>query len=261
MRSERVSTFRAVLLGLLTGAFALILGACASAEFREPEGAKAAPMAPMAGRVGIMSLLGNELKHVHAASTPFGNFEKGYNTQFDFNGFVVEELRKGMLTKTPYQPVVVAPTGALMKAAGTWQGTWDGKKFGDTYQREFDGIIAQNRLDMLVVISCPTIDDGVFGSGQKLTGSGLYTRTFLGSTHAAVFSTLQFFRIVGKPAQLVVPVAPADDRSIGDLDNIKLPDDLNDLPARYLVPVYDPLRTIVRNKVTGWLALPRKIGA
>lgn len=248
-------TFRGVLVGL----FAVILAACAAPNYRAPAGADKGPvMAPMMGRVGILSLLDNRLKHVNAGT--LGGSEKSYDTQFDFNGFVVEELRKGMLTKTPYQPVVVAPTGALMRAAATWQDTWNGKTFGGTFQREFEGIMAQNRLDMLVIVSCPKIDDGQMG-GEDLSGSGLYTRSFLGTRSAAVFSTLQFFRVVGKPAQLVLPVAPANDRSIGDLPNIALPKDLDDLPPRYLFPVYDPLRTIVRNKVAGFLSLPRKIGA
>lgn len=246
---------RAVLFGLFT----VILAGCAGApNYKSPSSEVKTPlMAPMMGRVGILSLLDNRIKHVHAGTV--GGSEKSYDTQFDFQGFVVEELRKGMLTKTPYQPVVIAPTGALLRAATTWQDTWNGQTFGGTFQREFEGIMAQNRLDMLVVVSCPEIDGGI--GGQDLSGSGLYTRSFLGTRSAAVFSTLQFFRIVGKPAQLVLPVAPANDRSIGDLPNIALPEELDDLPARYLFPVYDPLRTIVRNKVAGFLSLPRKIGA
>jgi hypothetical protein len=246
---------RAVLFSLFT----VILAGCAGApNYRSPSSDVKTPlMAPMMGRVGILSLLDNHIKHVHAGTV--GGSEKSYDTQFDFNGFVVEELRKGMLTKTPYQPVLVAPTGALLRAADSWQDTWNGKTFGGTFQREFEGIMAQNRLDMLVVVSCPKISGGI--GGEELSGSGLYTRSFLGSRSAAVFSTLQFFRIVGKPAQLVLPVAPASDRSVGDLPNIALPEDLEDLPARYLFPVYDPLRTIVRNKVAGFLSLPRKIGA
>lgn len=217
-------------------------------------------MAPMAGRVGIMSLLGNELRHVHAGTTPFGNHAKDYNVQFDFNGFVVEELRKSLLTRTPYQPVIVASTGALRQAASTWQDSGDGKTFAPALQREFDGIIKQNRLAMLIVISYPVIGDGQLITGQKLSGSGLYTRSFMGSTKAAVFSTLQFYRLVGTPAQLVRPIAPTDERSIGDLPGIRLPDDLEDLPARYLAPVYEPLRIIVRNKIAGLISLPRKLG-
>lgn len=217
-------------------------------------------MAPMAGRVGIMSLLGNELRHVHAGTTPFGNHAKDYNVQFDFNGFVVEELRKSLLTRTPYQPVIVASTGALRQAASTWQDSGDGKTFAPALQREFDGIIKQNRLAMLIVVSYPVIADGQLITGQNLSGSGLYTRSFIGSTKAAVFSTLQFYRLVGTPAQLVRPIAPAAERSIGDLPGIKLPDDLEDLPARHLAPVYEPLRIIVRNKIAGLISLPRKLG-
>ncbi|WP_420465174.1 hypothetical protein [Panacagrimonas sp.] len=222
----------------------------------EPEGVQA----PMAGRVGIMSLLGNELRHVHSGTTPFGNHEQDYNVQYDFGGYVMEELRQALLTRTPYQPVAVAATGALRRDASTWMETWDGEKFAETFQREFDGIISQNRLSMLIIVAYPTVSDGVFGTRQKLRGSGLYTRSFFGDTEAAVFSTMQFYRIAGKPAQLVQPVSAPSDRNIGDLPNAQLPDDLEDLPPRYLGPIYQPLRLIVQNKLAGLVALPRKLG-
>lgn len=220
----------------------------------EPKG----PIAPMAGRVGVMNLIGNELKHVHAGT--FGGSERAFNVQYDFGGYVMEELRKALLTKTPYQPVVVNSTGALRKAAHEWQGTWDGERFGDVYQREFDGIIKQNQLAMLIIVSYPPMKDGQFLSGTELIGSGMYTRSVLGSTKVAVFSSLQFYRLVGVPAKLVMPIAPADDRGLGDLPNVKLPDDLEELAPRYLVPVYEPLRTIVKNKIHGLVSLPRKLG-
>lgn len=217
-------------------------------------------MAPMAGRVGVMNLLGKELQHVHAGTTPLGNHQKSYVVQYDFAAYVVEELRKALVTQTPYQPVLVNPTGALIRSSNNWQDTWNGTGFAPVFQREFDGIISQNRLAMLIVVSYPTIDDGVVGTSQTLTGSGLYTRTLLGRTKAAVFSTLQFYRIAGKPAQLVLPVISPGDRSIGDLPNSHLPDDLDDLPARYLGPVYEPMRVIVQNKIKGLVELPRKLG-
>lgn len=222
----------------------------------KPEG----PQAPMAGRVGVMSLIGNELRHVHAGTTSFGNHDQSYDVQYDFGGYVAEELRKALLTRTPYQPVPVGATGLLRRDARTWMDTWDGKRFAEQYQREFDGIIEQNRLAMLIIVAYPTIDDGVLGSRQKLHGSGLYTKTFLGSTKAAVFSTLQFYRLVGHPAQLVQPVSAANDRNIGDLPNANLPEELKNLPARYLAPVYQPLRQIVQNKIDGLVSLPRKLG-
>lgn len=214
-------------------------------------------MAPMAGRVGIMSLLGNELSHVHSGT--IGGHRKDYNVQYDFNGYVLEELRKGLLAKTPYQPVMVASTGALRKAASTWQNPVPGGGFAPTLQREFDGIIKQNRLAMLIVVGYATIGDGQIG-GRQLSGCGLYTRSFFGSTNTAVFCTLQFYRLVGAPARLVRPIAPDDERSIGGLPNVKLPEDLDDLPPRYLVPVYGPMRTIVQNKVAGLVSLPRNLG-
>lgn len=220
----------------------------------EPKG----PVAPMAGRVGVMNLIGNELKHVH--SSTFGGHERAFNVQYDFGGYVMEELRKALLTKTPYQPVVVNSTGALRKAAHEWQGTWDGERFSDVYQREFDGIIKQNQLAMLIIVSYPPMKDGQFLSGTELIGSGMYTRSVLGGTKVAVFSSLQFYRLVGVPAKLVMPIAPADDRGLGDLPNVKLPDDLEELAPRYLVPVYEPLRTIVKNKIHGLVSLPRKLG-
>lgn len=213
-------------------------------------------MAPMAGRVGVMSLLGNELKHVHASGFGIGGSEESYNVQYDFNGYVMEELRKALLTKTPYQPVMVNSTGLLRRDAAIWASTWNGKTFAADYQREFDGIIKQNQLAMLIIVSYATIGDGQIIGGRKLHGSGLYTR----GRKAAVFSTLQFYRLVGRPAQLVLPIAPEDERSVGDLPNAQLPKDLDKLPARYLVPVYEPLRTLVQNKVHGLVSLPRKLG-
>lgn len=212
------------------------------------------PMAPMAGRVGIMSLLGNELRHVHASL--IGGHEQSYNVQYDFNGYVMEELRKALLTRTPYQPVSVASTGALRQAANTWQDSWDGTQFAPTFQREFDGIIKQNRLSMLIIVAYARSGDGQLIGGRTLSGSGLYTR----GQKAAVFSTLQFYRLVGEPAKLVLPIAPRDERSIGDLPDANLPKDLDNLPARYLVPVYAPLRTLVQNKIHGLVSLPRKLG-
>ncbi len=212
------------------------------------------PMAPMAGRVGIMSLLGNELQHVHAGT--FSSAEHSYNTQYDFNSYVMDELRRALLAKTPYQPVNVASTGALRQAYNTWQETWDGNGFAPTFQREFDGIIKQNRLSMLIVVAYAKTGDGSVIGGTKLSGSGLYTR----GRKAAVFSTLQFYRLVGSPAQLVRPIAPDGERSIGDLPNAQLPKELDDLPPRYLVPIYEPLRTLVQNKVYGMVSLPRKLG-
>lgn len=217
---------------------------------------ESAVMAPMAGRVGVMSLLGNELKHVHSTSFGMGGDEQSYNVQYDFNGYVMEELRKALLAKTPYQPVQVNSTGLLRRDAAKWVSSWDGKTFGPDYQREFDGIIKQNRLAMLIVVSYDTIGDGQLIGGRKLNGSGLYTR----GRDAAVFSTLQFYRLVGTPAQLVYPIAPDGERSIGDLPNAQLPKDLDDLPPRYLVPIYEPLRTLVQNKVYGLVSLPRKLG-
>lgn len=214
-------------------------------------------MAPMAGRVGIMSLLGNELTHVHAGT--FGGHRQDYNVQYDFNGYVVEELRKNLVSKTPYQPVMVQPTAALLKAGSSWQKT-SGGAFAPVFQREFDGIIKQNRLSMLIVVSYATLGDGQLMSSRDLRGSGLYTRSFLGTTQAAVFSTLQFYRLVGEPARLVQPIAPEGERSVGDLPNAKLPEELDELPPRYLVPVYGPLRTIVQNKIAGLISLPRKLG-
>lgn len=213
-------------------------------------------MAPMAGRVGVMSLLGNELKHVHASSLGIGGNEQSYNVQYDFNGYVMEELRKALLTKTPYQPVMVNSTGLLRRDAAKWASTWNGQTFAPDYQREFDGIIKQNQLAMLIIVSYATIGDGQIIGGRKLNGSGLYTR----GRNAAVFSTLQFYRLVGAPAKLVLPIAPVDERSIGDLPHAQLPKDLDNLPARYLVPVYEPLRTLVQNKVHGLVSLPRKLG-
>jgi hypothetical protein len=215
-----------------------------------------AVMAPMAGRVGVMSLLGNELKHVHASTLGIGGEEQSYNVQYDFNGYVMEELRKALLTKTPYQPVAINSTGLLRRDAAKWVSTWDGKTFAPDYQREFDGIIKQNRLAMLIVVSYATIGDGQLIGGRKLNGSGLYTR----GRNAAVFSTLQFYRLVGTPAQLVQPIAPEGERSIGDLPNAQLPEELENLPPRYLVPVYAPLRMLVQNKVHGLVSLPRKLG-
>ena len=214
-------------------------------------------MAPMAGRVGIMSVIGNQLTHVHAGT--FSSSRRDHWVQFDLNGQLMRELRTQLLQHTPYQPIPIPPTGMLRRDHDSWHETWDGEQFAPEYQREIDGVIKQNRLDMLIVISYREISaGGAFGA--KLSGSGMMTRSALGSSKAAVFSTFQFYRLVGTPARLVEPVVAPGDRSIGDLPDAKLPDDLENLPARDLYPVYEPLRLIVQNKVRGLIALPRRIG-
>lgn len=217
------------------------------------------PVAPMAGRVGIMNLVGNQLSHVH--SSTFGGHKRDYNVPFNFSGFIMQSLREALLSKTPYQPIPIPSTGMLRQSSDSWQESWDGKAFAPQFQREFDGIIKQNRLAMLIVVSNHRMKDGLFIGGTTLSGTGLYTRggTF-GQPKSAVFATFQFYRLVGTPAQLVEPVMAPTDRSIGDLPGIELPEELENLPSRYLAPIYKPLRDIVRNKVDGLIALPRKIG-
>ena len=215
-------------------------------------------MAPMAGRVGIMSLIGNQLTHIHSGT--FSTQRKDHWVQFDLNGYLMRELRTQLLTKTPYQPIPINATGALRKDHDSWHESWDGEKFAPQYQREIDGVISQNRLDMLIVVSYRSIKAGK-PFGDEISGSGMFTKSGLGSSKAAVFSTFQFYRLVGTPAKLVKPIEAPGDRSIGDLPNAKLPDDLENLPARDLHPVYEPLRLIVQNKVRGLIALPRRLGA
>lgn len=241
----------------------LALTACASKPKErvwQPPPTASGPQAPQSGRVGVMSLIDNKLMHIHAGTTPIGNYETVYPVQYDLSGFVLEELRKALTTKTPYQPVMVRPTGLLMRNSATWQDQRSGDGFPEAIQRELDGIMKQNGLVMLIVVSAPKIDDGVAGTGQKLVGSGLYTRSFFGSTETAVFSTIRFHRLVGSPARLVKPVIAADERSVGELPNIKLPDDLEGMNVRYLAPVYEPLHHMIRNKIRGLLSLPRKLG-
>jgi hypothetical protein len=248
-------------LRLLCVVAAILLSACAAKG--KPTAAatvSAAPQAPMAGRVGVMNLVENKLTHIHSGATPLGNYKTVYPVQHDLSGFLMEELRKGMLTKTPYQPVPVWPTGLLMKNASKWQNMRKGEGFEEAIQRELDGVMKQNALAMLIIVSAPEISDGVTGSTQSLVGSGLYTRNAFGSTKTAVFSTIQFFRLVGTPARIVHPIAAANDRSIGDLPNVKLPDELEGMNVRYLWPVYEPLHNMIRNKIDGLLSLPRKVG-
>lgn len=237
----------------------VLLGACAG-RAPGPAAGHQALQAPMAGRVGIMSLMQNKLVHVHAGTGGFGDFKTTYPVRYDFNGFVREQLRKELVAKTPYQPIPVQPTGLLMKHANKWQKTNRDGGFAPKIQREIDGIMKQNRLAMLIIASTPEIDDGVPGTGQSLVGSGLYTRTFLGNTSTAVFSTLRFHRLVGEPARLVHPVSHPTDRHIGDLPDVELPDQLKGMSPRYLAPVYTPLHHIIRNKIKGLISLPRKLG-
>lgn len=250
-------------LRLLAVLAAVLLSACASKPKERvwtPPPTSVGPQAPQSGRVGVMSLVENKLMHIHAGTTPLGNYETVYPVNYDFGGFVTEELRKTLTTRTPYQPVMVRPTGLLMKHAKTWQDEAGKNGFPEAIQREFDGIIKQNGLVMLIVVSAPPIDDGVSGTSQKLWGSGLYTRSLFGKTSTAVFSTIRFHRLVGTPARLVEPVVAADERSIGDLPDIKLPDDIEGMNVRYLAPVYEPLHHMIRNKIRGLVSLPRKLG-
>lgn len=214
-------------------------------------------MAPMAGRVGIMSVLGNQLSHVHAGA--FRSRRSDHWVQFDLNGYLMRELRTQLLKQTPYQPIPVGSTGLLRRDHDSWHETWDGEKFAPQYQREIDSVIKQHQLDMLIVVSYQKISAGGL-LGKELSGSGMLTSSTLGSSKAAVFSTFQFYRLVGTPAKLVEPVAAPGDRSIGDLPNAQLPEDLDDFASRHLAPTYQPLRLIVQNKVRGLVELPRRLG-
>ncbi len=244
---------------LLPLLLALLLGACNSAPEKPvtetPGWMPMARLLPNGARIGIINLIDNKLIHVHAGSTALTNSRKEYNGQFDFGTFTVQNLRTAILTKTPYQVQQVAPSGKLLAARNTWQDTWDGQTFAPEFQREFDAVLKQNQLRMLIIIAAPEGSDGVFGTGQKLLGSGLYTRSFFGSHKAAAYTNIQFYRVIGLPSQLLSPVEAPGDRKYAELPGYKLPDDMDNFDGRNLTATLDPIKQLILLKIKNVLGL------
>ena len=206
-------------------------------------------------RVGIMTVLDNEIVHVTSGTLGLGGGREVLPSRIDLPGYAAESLRKTLLAKTPYQPVVVRPTARLWRDRATWQENWDKRRenFGD-YQQEFDAIMKQNRLKMLIVISSPEEDDGIVASGQYLIGSGFYSRSFFGKKQTAVFSTMHFYRISGEPGKLQLPVSAPNERLYADIPN--MPNPIPDpLPAPVINAVYRAVQNLIDQKTEAFVLM------
>jgi hypothetical protein len=214
----------------------LLLFGCAHTSEDEQEGSTTQPARPAwmpapltsmaySSRVGIMTVLDNEITHVNAGTAGIGNSTTTMKANFDLPGYVSESLRKGLLANTPYQPVPVRPSARLVRDKLIWQKSWnDGKqRFDNDWQKEFDAIIKQNQLKLLIIITSPVEDDGIVGTAQDLVGSGYYSRSFFGKKQTAVFSTIHFYRISGQPGKLLQPVTAPEERLYADLPNFPNP--------------------------------------
>jgi len=213
-----------------------------------------APLTSMAysSRVGIMTVLDNELAQVTAGTAGIGNGSSTIKPTFDYPGYVSESLRKGILAHTPYQPVLVRPSARLIRDKRIWQQTWnkDAGKFETSWQHEFDAVIKQNQLKLLIVVTAPEEDDGIVGTSQTITGSGYYARSFLGRKQTAVFSTVHFYRIAGQPGKLLHPVSAPAERLYADL-----PDFPNPAPQPLSQPLQIKLEKAVKDMID------QKVGA
>lgn len=238
-------------LALMLGTLVLGLAGCASPAPSEDELPAYVPRVnpgrlPNGARVGIINLMQNEISHVRGGLV--GSERHTVRANSDLAGFTTQELRKAILGKTPYQPVPLNPTSALLKNRDGWSQQWTGSRFQGELQRDFESILQQNQLQAIIVIAHEEVSSRGFG-GPTLLGSGLITLDRLGSRKVGVFSSLRFFRVYGGPLRLMQPVAAPEERVVADLPNVQLPDDLDDLHPRYFTPVYEPLRTLIKQKI------------
>lgn len=246
---------------LLSPFFLLLAGGCAhqldkSAEPASPERPAwmPKPLTSMAysSRIGIMTVLDNEIVHVTAGTAGIGNSTKTAKAGFDLPGYVTESLRKGILGHTPYKPVLVRPSARLQRDKALWHRSWNerSQSFGDDWQKEFDAILKQNQLKLLIVITAPEEDDGIVGTAQNLIGSGYYSRSFFGKKQTAVFSTIHFYRVAGEPGKLLQPVSSPAERLYADLPNFP-----NPAPEPLPAPMQKSVETAVKNMID------QKVGA
>jgi hypothetical protein len=185
------------------------------------------PLTSMAysSRIGIMTVLDNEITHVNAGTAGIGNSTTAAKATFDLPGYVTESLRKGILGNTPYKPVLVRPSARLFRDKLIWQKSWNEsqQRFDNDWQKEFDSILKQNQLKLLIIVTAPVESDGIVGTAQHIVGSGYYTRSFFGKKQTAVFSTVHFYRITGEPGKLQQPVSSPQERLYADLPGFPNP--------------------------------------
>lgn len=212
-----------------------------------------APLTSMAysSRIGIMTVLDNEIVHVTAGTAGIGNSTQAAKAGFDLPAYVTESLRKGILGHTPYQPVLVRPSARLWRDKEIWQKSWNerNENFGD-WQKEFDAIMKQNQLKLLIVVTAPEEDDGIVGTAQTIKGSGYYSRSFFGKKQTAVFSTVHFYRISGQPGKLLQPVSSPAERLYADIPSFP-----NPAPEPLPPPMQKAVETAVKNMID------QKVGA
>ncbi len=191
-----------------------------------------------ASRVGIMTVLDNELLHVeHGVSTSTEVLKPG----FDLAGYTGDALRRAMIdAKKPFLTLSVRPSARLFTDRAVWQKSWNEKNqsFDNNWQAEFDSIIKQNQLAMLIVISAPEVDGGI--GNADLQGSGYYAQGLFGKHQTAAFSTLHFYRVRGLPGKLQMPVQGPGERLFAEIPNF---------PSATPVPFPKPMQDAVEREL------------
>jgi len=193
-------------------------------------------------RIGIMSVVENQIR--------VGSGSKTIYPGFDLTGYAANSLRKALFSNTPYGAILLPPSARLMAERSSWQQSWNPKTqtFATEWQTEFDAIIKQNGLAMLVIISQPPISEG--GLSGKLQGSGYTTRGLFSSEETVAYSSMQFFRIHGKPGKLLQPTRANDDALYSVVPNFPkgtLPDPL---PKPMLGAIERQLMALIDQKAT-----------
>jgi hypothetical protein len=60
--------------------------------------------------VGIINLIEDKLTHIHVGTTVFNNFSKKYETDFNFPGYIENELSNNIQEKCIFTVVKIQPT-------------------------------------------------------------------------------------------------------------------------------------------------------
>lgn len=199
-------------------------------------------------RVGIMSAVGNQISSLNDESETL-------RPGFDLPNYTASALRKNLFANTPYGAVLIPPSARLMANKATWQKSWNEKtkSFGDNWQKEFDAVIKQNGLAMLVIISEPEVSKGSLRN-SKIQGSGYSSRGGVGKGRTAVYSTMHFFQIKGVPGKLLTPVRPENDPLYLDIPNFP-----KEIPSPFPRPMQEAiereLRRLIDQKIAAFVTM------
>jgi len=191
---------------------------------------------PERARIGIMSVVDNQMLVDDGKDKLYPGF--------DLTGYSADSLRKALFASTPYAAIILPPSARLMANRAVWQKSWNAKTqtFGDNWQKEFDAIIKQNALAMLVIISEPPVSESKLGG--KLQGSGYTMRGSFGKHQTAAFSSIHFFRIQGTPGKLLEPVRADDDPLYSEVANFP-----KEAPKPLPKPMQDALERELRSLI------------